>query len=419
MTSPVQAVAGGSVTLFGDFYVAGVLADPDSVTLDITYGSVLGVEPDVAGPFSYSGASTDTPGQVWRITAGAYAFTWQLPSSALAGDYVANWTFTLDDVPYLATENIWVTGTAPAPVPSGDTGYWTGGIIYPAAGLDIEFGQVDANGTAWLWQKLTGWDGAALQGAGVIPRSGDHGAWASPQYFAARTMTFTCTASAQSQALRDVARSTLQQAVPVSDLAVLRYDEPIPKQCLVRRAGQLTEAYPTLADVTFTVPFVAPDMRKYGTVQKQLPITAVPPGPGGDFVIPFSIPFSLAASAPPAGAYAVNNGNFGSPPLAVITGPCAGPVLANLTTGEQVSWSGVVIDAGQTLTVDFLNRQAWLGAPNPPGLPGQSLGGGSYEPADIFSAWFDLNPGSNLLQFTAASTGTGAACVFHYFDAWS
>jgi hypothetical protein len=302
--------------------------------------------------------------------------------------------------------------------PPGDTGYWTGGIIYDAAGLDIEFGQVDSNGTAWLWQKLAGWDGAPVQGAGVIPRSGDHGAWASPQYFAARTMTLTCTASAQSQYLRDVARAQLQQAVPVSDLAVLRYDEPIPKQCLMRRSGQLTEAYPTLADVTFTIGMVAPDMRKYGTVQKQLPIQAVPPGPGGDFVVPFTIPFSLAASTPPAAAYAINEGNFGSPPLAVITGPCAGPSLANLTTGEQVSWSQTAVPGGQTMTVDFLNSQAWLGAPNAPGLPGQPLGGGSYQPADIFSAWWDLDPGSNLLQFSAASRSSGAGCTYYFYDAW-
>src|ERR1019366_3844438 len=149
---------------------------------------------------------------VWRAGTGRYAFTWQVPAGAAAGDYVANWTFTLGGIPYLGTENIWVAGGNPVPVSAGDTGYWTGGLIYAKAGLDIEFGQVDSNGTAWLWQKLTGWDGAAVQGAGVIPRSGDHGAWASPQYYAARTMTLTCTASAQSQALRDVARAMLQQA---------------------------------------------------------------------------------------------------------------------------------------------------------------------------------------------------------------
>jgi len=414
----LQAVAGGSVTLFGDFYAAGVLTDPASVTLDITYGSVLGMAPDVAGPFAYSGASSATPGQIWRIGTGQYAFTWQLTTSQVTGDYVANWTFESDGVAWPGAENIWVDGASPVMVPAGDTGYWTGGIIYPAAGLDIEFGQVDVNGTAWLWQKITGWDGPPVQGAGVIPRSGDHGAWASPQYYAARALTLTATASAQSQALRDVARAMLQQAVPVSDLAVLRYDEPVPKQCLVRRSGALTEAYPTLADVTFTIGLIAPDMRKYGTIQKSLLVTQVPPGAGGGMVVPFTVPFTLDAAPPPGAAYCVNAGNFGSPPIVVITGPVSAPQLANVTTGQTVSWSQLTLPAGQTLTVDFLNKQAWLNAPVVPSMPGISPGGGAYVAADISSAWWVLAPGSNLVQFTGTAD-SAATAQFLFNDCWS
>jgi hypothetical protein len=208
---------------------------------------------------------------VWQTATGQYAFTWQVPGSALSGLYVATWTFTEGGSTYPpASENVWIQGSTPVPVPAGDTGYWTGAIVNPSAGLDIEFGQVDSIGTAWLWQSLTGWDGPPVPGAGVIPRSGDHGAWPSPQWFAARTMTLTVSAAAQTQALRDVARAQLQQAVTVGDsgqLVTLRYDEPVPKQCLVRRSGQLPEKCPTLADVTFTIGLVAPDMRKYGTVQ--------------------------------------------------------------------------------------------------------------------------------------------------------
>ena len=128
-----------------------------------------------------------------------------------------------------------------------------------------------------------------MQGGGVIPKSGDHGAWASPQYYAARTLTLTATASAQSQALRDVARAQLQQAVPVSDLATLRYDEPIPKVAYVRRSGQVTEAYPTACDVTFTIGLVAPDMRKYAATGKTVTITPMPSGGGGGMVVPFTV----------------------------------------------------------------------------------------------------------------------------------
>jgi hypothetical protein len=70
------------------------------------------------------------------------------------------------------------------------------------------------------------------------------------------------------------------------------------------------------------------------------------------------------------------------------------------------------------MTVDFLNRQAWAGAPNAPGLPGLPLGGGTYVPADIASAWWDLEPGSNVIAFTADSYEAGASCLVAYYDSF-
>lgn len=300
----------------------------------------------------------------------------------------------------------------------GDTGYWTGGLIYPAAGLDIEFGQVDGNGITWLWQKIQGWDGPPVQGAGVIPRSGDHGAWPSPQYYAARTLTLTVTASAPTQALRDQARAMLQQAVPVSDLATLRYDEPVPKVARVRRSGQITEACATLADVTFTIGLVAPDPRKYGAAQKTVTLTGPPSGAGGDMTEPFGVPFALAAASPPGSAVAQNDGNFGSPPVIVITGPVTAPALSNLTTGNTVSWSSLALAAGEQMAVDFLNRQAVISPLTisvVPGLPGP---GGTYRPADISSAWWQIQPGENALEFSGTTGSSGASCVAWYADTW-
>lgn len=417
----VTATAGLAAILDGNLEISGTLTDASSVTLDITYGAPYQATSDYAGPFTWSGATSPVAGQVWQSGAGQYSFTWQVPASAPSGVYVATWTFTYNGATYQAAENVWVSGAVPVPVPSGDTGFWTGGLANSYAGISVSFGQVDGNGTTWLWQKLTGWDGPPVQGAGVIPRSGDHGAWPSPQWYAARTMTLTCTASAQTQYLRDVARAQLQAAVPVGDagqLAVMTYNEPVPKQCLVRRSGQVTEKYPTLADVTFTVPLVAPDMRKYGTAQKQLVIGLAPSGSGGIFTVPFTVPFSLAAARPPGDATCVNAGDFGSPPVAVIAGPCSGPSLVNLSTGQAVSWSRASLTAAQTMTVDFLNRQAWVGAPNPPGLPGLPPGGGTYVTADIGSAWWRVQPGANLIAFTAVTSGAGATASLYYYDAW-
>jgi hypothetical protein len=413
------AMAGQPWTLDLNFYDenSGALTDPATVQLDITYGQEVGFTPDVAGPFSYSGASSPAPGQIWRIGTGQYAFIWMVPASAPQGVYVANWTCQFNSDTFLGVENFNLTGGYTPPVPAGDTGYWTGGLIYAAAGLDIEFGKVDSNGICWLWQKIEGWDGPDLQGVGVIPRSGDHGAWASPQYFAARTLTLTVTASAPTQTLRDLARTLLHQAVPVSDLAVLRYDEPVPKLARVRRSGKLTEAYPTLTDVTFTIGLVAPDPRKYAVAPKSLTVGLLPTGLGGGMLEPFTVPFTLHTAPPPGAAVATNAGSFATPPVVVITGPVTGPTLTNLTTGMTVSWSTVTLRAGDVMVVDFLNRQAFINPQAVSTSPGIPSTGGTYWPADITSAWWQILPGANEVQYGGVA-GSGTSAVFYWADSY-
>jgi hypothetical protein len=414
-----DAQAGQPYQLNLSFYNenSGALTDPSSVTLDITYGQQLGFVPDVAGPFIYMGSSTPGPGQIWRKSVGQYAFIWNIPAGSAQGVYVANWTCLFNGDTFLGVEDFSVTGGVPLAVPSGDTGFWTGGIISSDAGLDIEFGQTDANGTTWLWQKVVGWDGPDVQGGGVIARAGDHGAWASPQYVAARTLTLTVTASAPTQALRDVARATLQQAVPVSALAQLRYDEPVSKYAWVRRSGKLTEACPTLTDVTFTIGLVAPDPRKYATAQRSLLVSLTPAGTGGSMTEPFTVPFSLASAAPPGSSIAINDGSFLSPPVAVVTGPLSGPTLTNASTGQTVSWSGLTLNTGDTLVVDFLNRQGYV---NPTAVSydaGIPSTGGTYWPADISSSWWQLAAGTNLVGF-GGTAGSGASATFYWHDSY-
>ena len=51
-------------------------------------------------------------------------------------------------------------------------------------------------------------------------------------------------ASSPTQAIRDQARAFMQQVVPICDLGVFTYDEPVPKLAYVRRNAS--------ADVTRT-----------------------------------------------------------------------------------------------------------------------------------------------------------------------
>lgn len=414
----MTARSGQPTQLDCTFEVGGSPANAATISLTVTYGSSAFQGQTVYGPITFSGATSPAAGQVWTTGTGAYSAVWPIPAGTPAGMYVAVWSLTdSSGNHYSETENFYVAGPVGPPVPAGDTGYWTGGLIYPAAGLDIEFGTVDDAGIAWLWQRIAGWDSPPVQGGGVIPRAGDHGGWASPQYYGPRTMTLTVSASAPTQALRDQARAVLQQAVPVSDLATLRYDEPVPKLAYVRRSGQITEAYPTLTDVTFTIGLVSPDPRKYGADQGVTVITPLPSGGGGSMVVPFRVPFGLAAAPPPGAGTVVNNGTFGSPPVAVIQGPVQAPALINLTTGDTVTWSTLTLSSTDVMVVDFLNREAFVNPATVSTVPGAPSGTGTYWPADIGSSWWTVEPGSNAIE-VGGITGAGCTATVYSSDAW-
>ncbi len=416
MTAPTLA-AGSTGTLYLDFYDegSGALADPASIELDITFGEVVGSAPDVAGPYTYQGASSQplTPGIIWRIGTGQYACQWAVPAGTPAGVYTANWTCVYSGRTVLAVENFNVTGYAAMlpTAPSADLGYWTGSIAYtpPASNLaagttpvTIPLGGVDSNGTAWLLNKISGWDSPPVQGAGVLPMSGDHGAWPAPQFYAARTITLTVTAIAQTQALRDVARAMLQQAVPVSDMAVFTYNEPVPKMALVRRSGKVTEKAHDLFSVTFTIGLIAVDPRKYSAQQLTASAAAIPTSLIG-VTLPVTIPFTLPAQTPGGLVQVTNAGTFETRPVVTIQGPLTSPALVNVTTGQTVSWSGLVLGATDQLVVDFLNRQAAFN--------------GAYRSADLASSWWVMAPGVTLIQLSG-SQDAGATMQVAWRHAW-
>ncbi len=406
--------AGQTANLQLQFYNddTGVLTDPDGVQADITYGTSTSTPGDSShdvpsgGPFVYSGASASTPGQVWRVTTGVYQLDWPIPTAIDSGVYVANWaiTFSGDLIP--AQENFTVTGayglgsTAPAPQ---DAGLWQDSIVGPD-GATIRFGAVDATRVAWMRETITGTGGPDTSGS-VVQRANDHGGYATPQFYAPRMITVTCRATAPTQALRDQARATLQRAVAVGgadgQMSTLFYDEPVPKQQSVRRSGQIQESYPNLAVVEFNILLVAPDPRRYATILQsatmQAPVTVNGVTP------PLTPPITMPANGLAAVIAAVNNGNFETRPTAVIDGPVQNPSIILADTGQIVSFTGLTLNMGQQLIVDFDQRRATrLGA---------------LVAADIASSWWVLRPGASTVRL-GGIVSSGAALTLQWRDAY-
>lgn len=406
--------AGGTAHLQLQFYndETGVLTDPVAIQADITYGTTTATPGDSSqdvvggGPFFYAGAGVATAGQVWRVTTGVYQLDWPIPMAIDSGVYVANWavTFGSDLIP--AQENFTVTGAfglgSPAPAPV-DAGLWKDSITGPD-GTTIQFGAIDADGVAWMRISLSGTGGPDTSGQ-VVQRANDHGGYATPQFYAPRMVTLVGRASAPTQAGRDAARAAFQRAIAVGgqngDMSTLVYDEPVPKQQMVRRSGAITETYPTLGTVAFSALLVAPDPRRYATVLQsaiaQAPITF------NGITTPLTPPVAMPANGLPAVISAVNGGNFETRPVAIVDGPVQNPAVLLADTGQVVSFTGLTLPMGRQLVVDFDRRQATVL--------------GALVAADIASAWWTLQPGTSTVRL-GGIVSSGAALTLQWRDAY-
>jgi hypothetical protein len=105
------------------------------------------------------------------------------------------------------------------------------------------------------------------------------------------------------------------------------------------------------------------------------------------------LPVTFAAGVPPGtqGVIAVNSGTFETRPTITVQGPITSPSVINGSTGQAVTFTGLVLTASDTLVLSMDSRQAFKD--------------GVFVPADSSSAWFVIEPGTSVIYMT----GTGAA----------
>jgi hypothetical protein len=323
-------------------------------------------------------------------------------------------------------------------VESIDIGYFTATLSYTpswaTAPFTISIGTgPDSNGTAWIWEQLQGWDSPDVAGQ-VLQRGADHGGWPAGAWYAPRTLTLQLRASAINQYYRDVARAQLQQILPVNDLALLQYNEPIPKQAYIRRAGKVTETYDNLAEVDFAAVLIAPDPRKYSQAYHTWSPTSYQPSnfitigsAAGSTYTTIGGISSLPINSPPGITSGINLGNFETRPIMYIYGPVVAPLIQLVNTGQIVSWSQLALNTGDVLMIDFDARMAYKN-PNYRICPGGAAYGtvvtpaniSGYTPADITSSWFVLQPGVNGVQVGSyeSTFANSSQLVVQHRDAW-
>lgn len=131
---------------------------------------------------------------------------------------------------------------------------------------------------------------------------------------------------------------------------------------------------------------------------------------GVGFTLPFTLPLSLAATAQ-TGATVI--GNVGSVPshfTARLYGPCAGPVLKNESTGEEIAFTtSLVLAAGEYVDIDTRDRTANL----------LSTSNSRLQYVDFTTtSWWRLEPGDNQVRYAPQVSSPGAQAVITYRPSW-
>lgn len=131
-------------------------------------------------------------------------------------------------------------------------------------------------------------------------------------------------------------------------------------------------------------------------------------GGEGGFATPVVFPVTLDPGNVPGAASITAGGTEVAYPYVDIYGFCADPVLKNLTTGEQVAFVGLTIQAGDFLRVDLGGQAALLS--NDAGQSRLSL-------LDFTtSTWWGLDPGVSQVAFVPGNPGPSCQAVLAFRD---
>lgn len=174
--------------------------------------------------------------------------------------------------------------------------------------------------------------------------------------------------------------------------------------CTLDGYPELPMAVPNYALTDFMVSFKSFDPILYTAAQRSASIPAPTIATGAPFPLIFPIDFSSSSGTD---GLARNNGNITTYPQAVITGPVTNPVLININTDETLRFDGLILNSGDSITVDFKQRVAI-----------SSSGGNFYGTITSDSVFWTLEPGDTTFRYTADRASAPSTLTLYWYDAY-
>ena len=267
---------------------------------------------------------------------------------------------------------------------------------------------VDADGTAWICENLEGWPDTPESDATVVDRTFDHGAWVGEGWYGPRVLTLAGAVQAEDRAGLQKALHQVrgQHARALAQDVTLTVNELDGAKSLTVRTSKAGFAVKYLTPTTARVAFelVA------GWPVKQSAVRSASAGgvfAGGERTYPRPDAngwWAYGAAGASGDVQATNNGNAPVRPKFVIAGPVVDPRIIHQQQGRKLDFA-ITLAEGDRLDIDAMTHSVLL----------NDVSNRRYVLTPD-SAWFDILPGQNTIQFRSDSN-TGQLTVY-WADGW-
>jgi hypothetical protein len=265
----------------------------------------------------------------------------------------------------------------------------------------ITFGATDDYGVEWILESLKGWDDPPASTGGTQQRAADHGLWTSTAYYSGRTIEVEGSLLASSWAGASEALDRLWGAIPISALDWLYVAEGARTLCAKVRQDSDPLVERNTGWAKFSLSLIAPDPRRYD-VNETTASTGLPTTTGG-LALPLTLPLTIGATTTAGVLTVTNAGNMATRPTFTVDGPVpAGASITHRSSGKTLRIPDGV-PSGRTLTIDTDKRTALLD-----GTAARVVTG----------TWFEYDPGSNDVAFSAPSYNSTALLTSVSRSAW-
>ena len=271
---------------------------------------------------------------------------------------------------------------------------------------DLVLGSLDPSGVRFTVDKFDGW-GSTGSTATLTQRARGHGATSSEGFLRPRVMTVEGLILAPVAGMLSTASDMLSTAVELSGFQMLVSEQGRVRNATAQRQDDVQVTYLTDLIARYSIQIVAKDPRKFGDLVSAS--TRLPFSEGG-LVRPSTWPRTWTGVSG-TGRVTINNpGNTQAPVWLRIDGPlpAGGWTVTHQGKGQSLTFAtALALGSGEFVTVDMDRREVLA--------QGQAPRSGYV----TSRGWFSLDPGVNVIAFSAQNYSSTASLTVTTKPAWA